>query len=36
MFTAKIKQQILKEYVQGASPLQLMRQYDIKGSATIY
>ena len=36
MFTAKIKQQILKEYFQGASPLKLMRQYDIKGSATIY
>ncbi|WP_270758800.1 helix-turn-helix domain-containing protein [Lactiplantibacillus plantarum] len=36
MFSSKIKQQVLSEYLQGTSPLLLMKKYDIKGSATIY
>ncbi|GEK63077.1 helix-turn-helix domain-containing protein [Lactiplantibacillus argentoratensis] len=36
MFSAKIKQQVLSEYLQETSPLLLMKKYDIKGSATIY
>lgn len=36
MFSAEIKQQVLSEYLQGTSPLLLMKKYDIKGSATIY
>lgn len=36
MFSAKIKQQVLSEYLQGTSSLLLMKKYGIKGSATIY
>jgi len=36
MFSSKIKQQVLKEYLQGTSSLKLMEKYHIKGSATIY
>ncbi|KJW11990.1 helix-turn-helix domain-containing protein [Levilactobacillus spicheri] len=36
MFTAKIKQQVLSEYLQGTSSRLLMRKYGIKGSATIH
>ncbi|WP_370447981.1 helix-turn-helix domain-containing protein [Lactobacillus sp. CBA3606] len=36
MFSAKIKQQVLREYLQGTSSLLLMKKYGIKGSATIY
>ncbi|WP_370561391.1 helix-turn-helix domain-containing protein [Lactiplantibacillus plantarum] len=36
MFSAKIKQQVLSKYLQGNSSLLLMKEYGIKGSATIY
>jgi hypothetical protein len=36
MFPAKIKQQVLSEYLQGTLSLLLMKKYGIKGSATIY
>ncbi|KZU34503.1 transposase [Lactiplantibacillus plantarum] len=36
MFSAKIKQQVLSEYLQENSSLVLMKKYGIKGSATIY
>ncbi|WP_413627183.1 helix-turn-helix domain-containing protein [Fructilactobacillus vespulae] len=36
MFSAKIKKQVLSEYLQGTSSLLLMKKYGIKGTATIY